>query len=52
MISIRFPSLIAAQISHSLQGSIAFASKLGQLIALATNLAVEVLPVPLGPQNR
>src|SRR3989344_636151 len=52
-------SFIARQVSHSLQGSPNFRSEFfwffairWQLIALAKILAVEVFPIPRGPEKR
>ncbi len=42
--------VISLQLEHSLQG--VGVGPLSQLMALAKILAVVVLPVPLGPENR
>jgi hypothetical protein len=44
------PAAIALQLGHSLHG-LPFTG-CSQLTALANNLAIEVFPVPLVPQNK
>jgi hypothetical protein len=48
--SIDFPAMISWQLSHLLQGSPFF--EFWQFMALAKILAIDVLPDPLGPQNK